>query len=104
MDAAPILAIQHCCFSNQGSQLVKNETLVTCTQSQLGQYFAVFITIEDEISFTNKYSLIATINYCGTLNRGYNRACIKDLNSSSWYYCNEKLVFNVQESSLNNTT
>ena len=35
---APILAIQLCDFSNRGGQLVKDEILVSCTQSQLGQY------------------------------------------------------------------
>ena len=29
------------------------------------------ITVEDEVSCTNKYSLIATINHSGTLNRGH---------------------------------
>ena len=62
------------------------------------------ITVEDEVSFTNKYSLIATINHSGTLNRGHYWAFIKDLHSSSWYSCNDKLVFNVEERSLNNTT
>ena len=34
MNSAPILAIQLCCFSNRGGQLVKDETLVRCTQSE----------------------------------------------------------------------
>ena len=38
MNSAPILAIQLCRFSNQGGQLVKDETLVSCTQSQVGQH------------------------------------------------------------------
>ena len=62
------------------------------------------ITIEDDVSFTNKYSLIATINHSGTLNRGHYWAFIKDLHSSSLYSCNDKLVFNVEENSVNNTT
>ena len=62
-------------------QLVKDETLVSCTQCQLGQYLTVPITIEDEISFINKLSLIVTINHCGTLIRGRYWACIKDLHS-----------------------
>ena len=70
MNSAPILAIQLCRFSNQGGQLVKDETLVSCTQSQVGQYLTVPITIEDEVSFINKYSIIATINHSGTLSRG----------------------------------
>ena len=47
MNSATILAIQLCRFSNQSSQVVKDETLVICTQSQLGQYLTVSITIED---------------------------------------------------------
>ena len=104
MNSAPILAIQLCCFSNRGGQLVKDETLVSCTQSQMGQYLTVLITIEDEVSFINKYSLIATINHSGTLSRGHYWACIKDLHLPCWYLCNGKLVSNVEQSYLNNTT
>ena len=50
------------------------------------------INVKDEVSFTNKYSLISTINDLGTLNRGHYWAFIKDLHSSSWYSCNDKLV------------
>ena len=71
MNSAPILAIQLCYFSNRGSQLVKDETLVSCTQTELGQYLTVPITIEDEVSSN---------------------------------LCNGKLVSNVKESYLNNTT
>ena len=54
MNSAPILAIQLCRFSNQGAQLIKDEILVSCTQSQPGQYLTVPITVDDEISFMNK--------------------------------------------------
>ena len=103
MNSAPILAIKLCRFSNQGGQLVKDETLVSCTQSQPGEYLTVSITIEDEISFMNKYSLITTINHSGTLNRRHYWTCIKDLHSSCWYSSNDKLISNVEENSLNNT-
>ena len=104
MNSAPILAVQLCCFSSQGGQLVKDKTLVSCTQSQVGQYLTVPITIEDEVSFINKYSLIATINHSSTLSRGHYWACIKNLHSPCWYLCNDKLVSNVEESYLNNST
>ena len=68
------------------------------------QYLRVPITIEDEVSFINKYSLTATINHSGTLSREHYWACIKDLHSPCWYLCNDKLVFNVEESYLNNGT
>ena len=79
-------------FLKLGGQLVKGETLVSCTQSQLGQYLSVPITIEDEVSFINKYSLIATINHSGTLSRGHYWAYIKDLHLPCWYLCNDKLA------------
>ena len=51
MNSAPILAILLCCFPNQGGHLVKGETLVSCTQSQPGEYLTVPLTIKDEVSF-----------------------------------------------------
>ena len=72
-------------------------------------------TVEDEVSFTKKYSLIATINHSGALNRViigllssiYTHlsywAFIKYLHSSSWYSSNDKLGFSVEERSLNST-
>ena len=104
MNFVPILAIQLCHFSIQGGQLVKDESLVNCTQNQSGQYLTVPITIKDEVSFINKYSLIATNSNSGTLSRRHYFACIKDLHSSCWYSCNDKLVYNVEESYLNITT
>ena len=103
INSAPTLIIQLCRFSNPGGQLVKNENFFSCTQSESNKDLTVPITIEDEVSFTNKYSLIATINHSGTLNRGHYWAFIKDLHSSSWYSCNDKSVFNVEENSVNNT-
>ena len=104
INSTPILIIQLCRFSNQGGQLVKNENFFSCTQSESNKDVTVPITIEDEVSFTNKYSLIATISHSGTLNRGHYWAFIKDLHFSSWYSCNAKSVFNVEENSVNNTT
>ena len=104
INSAPILIIQLCRFSNQGGQLVENENFFSCTQSESNKDLTVPITIEDEVSFTNKYSLIATINHSGTFNRGHYWAFIKGLRSSSWYSCNDNWVFNVEENSVNNTT
>ena len=103
INSAPILIIQLCRFSNQGGQLVKNENFFSCTQSESNKDLTVPITIEDEVSFTNKYSLIATINHSGTLNRGHCWAFIKDLLSSTWYPWNDKSVFNVEEHYVRNT-
>ena len=102
INSAPVLIIQLCRFSNQGGQLIKDANFFSCTQSESNKHLLVPITVEDEVSFTNKYSLIATINHSGTLNRGHYWAFIKDLHSSSWYSCNNKLVFNVEERYLSN--
>ena len=85
------------------SQL-KNENFFSCTQSESNKDLTVPITIEDEVSFINKQSLIVSINHSGTLNRDHYCYFIKDLHSSCWYSCNDKSVFNVEENPLNNTT
>ena len=101
---ASILIIQVWRFSDQGGQLVKNENFFSCTQSKSNKDLTVTITKEDKISFTNKYSLIATINHSDTLHRGHYWAFIKDLHSSIWYSCNDNSVFHVEEHYVNNTT
>ena len=104
INSAPILIIQLCRFSNQGVQLVINENFFRCTQNESNKDLTVPITIEDEVSFTNNYSLIATINHSGTLNNGHCWAFIKDFHSSTCYSCNGKSVFNVEEKYVHNTT
>ena len=103
INSDPILIIQFCRFSYQGGPLVKDANFFGCTQSETNKHLMVPITVEDEVSCTNRYSLIATINYLGCLNRSRYWAFIKDLHSSSWYSCKDKLVFNVQENSVKNT-
>ena len=89
INSAPILIIQLCRFSNQGGQRINDANFLSCTQSESNKHLLVPITVEDEVSFTNKYSLTATINHSVTLNRGHYWAFIKDLHSSSWYSCNK---------------
>ena len=83
INSARILITQLCQFSNQGGQIIKDADFFSCTQSESNKHLLVPITVEDEVSFTNRYSLIATINHSGTLNRGHYWAFIKDLHSSS---------------------
>ena len=102
INSATVFIIQLCRFSNQGGQLIKDANFFSCTQSESNKHLVVPKTVENEVSFRNRYSLIATINHSGTLNRGHYWAFIKDLHSSSWYSCNNKLVFNVEERYLSN--
>ena len=104
INSAPILMIQLCWFSNQVGQLIKDENFFSCTKSESNKDLTFPTTIEDEVSFKNKYSLIATINHSGTLNRGHYWAFIKDFHSSTWYSCNGKSAFNVEENYVNSTT
>ena len=104
INSAPILIIQLCRFSNQGGQLVKNENFFSCTQSESNKDLTVPITIEDEVSLSNKYSLIATITHSCTLIRDHYQDFIKDLHPCTWYSCNDKSLFNVEENYINNTT
>ena len=68
INSAPILIIQLCWFSNQGGQLIKDANFFSCTHSESNKHLAVPIIVEDEVSFINKYSLIATINHSCTFN------------------------------------
>ena len=56
----------------------------------------------DSVSFSNKYSLIATINHSGSLNAGHYWAFIKKNNL--WLQCNDSSVLKVKPSTLNNTS
>ena len=60
--------------------------------------------MEDEVSFSSKYFLVASINQSGTLNQGDYWAVVKDLNSGNWLPCNDKVVVTIAQHSLNNTT
>ena len=53
--------MQLCRFSNQGAQLVKDEDFFSCAENESNKNLTVPITVEDEVSFTNKYSLNATL-------------------------------------------
>ena len=102
INSAPIVVIQLFPFSNQGGQLIKDADFFSCTQSESNKHLKVPITVEDEVIFSNKYSLIATFNHSSTLLRCHYWTFIKHLHSSSWYSSNDKLVLNVKENSHHN--
>ena len=84
INSALILIVQLCQFSSQSGQLIKDANFLSCTQSEFGRHLVVPIAVEDEISFTNIYPLVATINHSGNLKRGIHYwAFIKDLHSPS---------------------
>ncbi|XP_057296189.1 ubiquitin carboxyl-terminal hydrolase 27-like [Hydractinia symbiolongicarpus] len=58
---------------------VKNNQLVNCI-SRCGNILEVPLHPADDVSFTNKYKLVATINHSSTLAAGHYWAFIKDRN------------------------
>ena len=59
--------------------------------------------MKDEVSFSSKYPLMASINYSGTLDQGHYWAVVIDLNSRDRLSCNDKVVLTIAQYSLNNT-
>ena len=62
------------------------------------------ITVEDQVSFSTKYSLMASINHLGIVDQGHYWPTVKDLSSGDWLSCNDKVVLTVPQHSLNKTT
>ena len=96
-----ILVIQLSRFSTSFSGLIKDQQVFNCSPEL---DVKVPITVEDEVSFSTKYSLMASINHSGTLDQGHYWAIVKDLSSGDWLSCNDKVVLTVPQHSLNNTT
>ena len=96
-----ILVIQLSRFSTSHSRLIKDQQVFNCSPEL---ELKVPITVEDEVSFSSRYSLVASINRSGTLDRGHYWPVVKDLNSIDWLACNEKVVLTVPQHSQNNTT
>ena len=87
-----ILVTQLSRFSVSYSKLRKDQQLFNCSlESELN----VHITFGDEVSFSSKYSFMASINLSGTLDQGHYWAVMKDLNSGGWLSCNDKFVLTV---------
>ena len=96
-----ILVIQLSRFSTSHSRLLKDPRVFNCSPEL---ELKVPITVEDEVSFSSKYSLVASINHSGTLDKGHYWAVVKDSNTGDWLSCNDKVVLTVSQHSLNNTT
>ena len=80
---------------------IKEKQIFECFPNSV---LKVSITLDDEVSFTNKYPLVAAINHSGSLDRGRYWAFIKDALSKQWFYCNDKVVLNVNEKTFCNSS
>ena len=101
ISSGSMLVIQLSQFCTLHSRLIKEQQVFNCSPEL---DLKVSITVEDEVSFSTKYSLIASINHSGTLDQGHYWAIVKDLYSGDWLSCNDKVVLTVPQHSLNNTT
>ena len=99
--SSSILVIQLSRFSTSHSRLLKDPRVFNCSPEL---ELKVPMTVEDEVSFSSKYSLVASINHSGTLDQGHYWAVVKDSNTRDWLSCNDKVVLTVPQHSLNNTT
>ena len=100
---ARILIIQLRRFTNLNGSLYKDNRVVNCYLKG-HQTLTVPSHPEEDISFTNEYRLVATINHSGTLARGYYWAFVKDDLSDSWWKCDDRAVLKVKPSDLNNSS
>ena len=73
-----ILVIQLSRFSTSHSRLLKDQQVFNCFPEL---ELKVPITVEDEVSFSSKYSLVASINHSDTLDQGHYWAVVKDSNT-----------------------
>ena len=73
-----ILVIQLSRFSTTHSRLLKDQQVFNCFPEL---ELKVPITVEDEVSFSSKYSLVASINHSDTLDQGHYWAVVKDSNT-----------------------
>ena len=78
ISSGSILVIQLSRFSTSYSGLIKDQQVFNCSPEL---DLKVPITVEDEVSFSTKYSLMASINHSGTLDQGHYWAIVKDLSS-----------------------
>ena len=99
--SSSILVIQLSRLSISNSRILKDQQVFNYSPEL---ELKVSITVESEVSFFSKYSLVASINHSGTLDQGCYWAVVKDSNTGDWLLCNDKVVLTVPQHSLNNTT
>ena len=98
-----VLILQLLRYSNTNNNIVKDISFVNCLPSE-NHFLSIPIQTTDSVSFSNEYSLVATINHSGTLHAGHYWAFIKDIVSNTWSKCNDRSVLKVNYPALNNNT
>ena len=101
IQSAPILVIHLKRFCIEQDKVIKDNQFFKCFPEDPLQ---IRITDNNEVSFSNNYSLVATINHSGSLNNGHYWAIIKDDTTNRWFSCNDKVVFEIKAGDVNNKT
>ena len=97
-----ILIVHLSRYLDSGNNVFINNTDFVECLPETTHVLRVPIQTGDSISFTNQYSLIATINHSGTLQAGHYWAFIKDRFTNNWLKCNDRAVLKVKSHTLNN--
>ena len=90
-------------YSNFNGSVVKDYKLVECLPER-NHTLTVPIKSSDPVSFSNRYSLMATINHAGTVHAGHYWAFVKDIENDVWLKCNDRSVVEVPAKTLNNNS
>ena len=98
-----VLIVQLSRFTNSRGKITKDTSLVKCLPER-DYVLDVPIQTSGPVSFSNRYSLVATVNHSGTLEAGHYWAFIKDVSNNTWFKCNDRSVIAVPPSALNNNS
>ena len=74
-------------FTNFGNSVTKDIRPVKCDTE-----ITLPVSLDDNISSHKKFKLCAIINHSGSLGRGHYTALIKNIESQSWFHCNDAAV------------
>ena len=103
--AGSVVIVQLERFSYVDGHPLRNNGVINCLSPSCNFDLAVTVSeFDPDIFFSSKYSLVATINHSGTLDKGHYTAFVKDSKSLDWYFCNDKSVSKALSTSVNNTT
>ena len=98
-----VLIVQLNRFSKFHGNTFKDTRFVECLPVK-DHILSVPLKLDDNVSFSKEFSLVATINHSGSLNSGHYWAFIKDNIYKSWFKCDDRSILKVKPSTLNNTT
>ena len=96
-----MLIIQLIRFSILDNKAIKDQQFFDCFPNSV---LKLPIKLDDEVSFTNKYSLVATINNSGSLDRCHYWTFIKDAHAKHWLSCDDEVVLNVNKKTSSNNS